>query len=836
MAAAEQCPMKQANIGGGGQRNRDWWPQDLRLNILRQHTPVTNPFGEEFSYSDAFKKLDYNGLKKDLHTLMTDSQPMWPADFGHYGGFFIRMAWHSAGTYRVYDGRGGGGQGQQRFAPLNSWPDNANLDKARRLLWPIKQKYGESISWADLFLLTGNVALESMGVKPFGFAGGRADTFEADESVYWGAEDTWFGNEARYSNGSEGLRGPGVLDGDIHKKDAKDIHSRDLEEPLGASNMGLIYVNPEGPDGIPDPVASGRDIRTTFGRMAMNDYETVALIAGGHAFGKTHGAGDPGNVGHEPEAAGVEQQGLGWQNQYGKGKGPDTITSGLEVIWTKTPTKWSNNYLEYMYKYDWEPMKSPAGANQWVAKDSEAFIPDPFDPNKKHRPTMLTTDIALRYDPAYDKVSRHFLEHPDELHDAFARAWFKLLHRDMGPRTRWMGPEIPSEVSIWEDPTPAVDHKLVDDSDVEKLKKDILATNVDISSLVFVAWASASTFRGTDKRGGANGARIRLAPQNRWKVNSPDQLHQVLSALEGVQKKFNSSASDGKKVSLADLIVLAGCAAIEKASGQKVPFKPGRTDATQEQTDAATFEHLEPFADGFRNYGSSTSRVRAEQMLVDKAHLLNLSAPEMVVLLGGMRVLNTNYDGSDRGIFTKRPGQLTNDFFLNLLDNNTTWTPTGSDKETFTGVNDKTGQKWNASRFDLIVGSHPELRAVSEVYGQSGAEERFKKDFIKTWHKVMMADRFDLSGAEPPSKARFFFLIFGLILFFDRALLAMGNILFLVGVTMLLGPQRTFLFFARKQKWRGSAAFWAGILLILLRWTLIGFAVECYGIFILFGE
>merc|ERR1712093_621824 len=653
MAAAEQCPMKQANVGGGGQRNRDWWPQDLRLNILRQHTPVTNPFGEEFSYSEAFKKLDYNGLKKDLHALMTDSQPMWPADFGHYGGFFIRMAWHSAGTYRVYDGRGGGGDGQQRFAPLNSWPDNANLDKARRLLWPIKQKYGESISWADLFLLTGNVALESMGVKPFGFAGGRADTFEADESVYWGAEDTWFGNEARYSNGSKGIEGHGVLDGDIHKKDSKDIHSRDLEEPLGASNMGLIYVNPEGPDGIPDPVASGRDIRTTFGRMAMNDYETVALIAGGHAFGKTHGAGDSANVGKEPEAAGLEQQGLGWSNQFGKGKGADTITSGLEVIWTKTPTKWSNHYLEYMYKYDWEPMKSPAGANQWVAKDSEAIIPDPYDPNKKHRPTMLTTDIALRYDPAYDKVSHHFLEHPDELHDAFARAWFKLL-----------------------------------------------------------------------------------------------------SALEGVQQKFNSSASGGKKVSLADLIVLAGCAAIEKASGQKVPFKPGRTDATQEQTDAATFEHLEPFADGFRNYGSSTSRVRAEQMLVDRAHLLGLSAPEMVVLLGGMRALNTNYDGSDRGIFTKRPGQLTNDFFMNLLDNNTTWTPTGSNKETFAGVNDKTGQKWTASRFDLIMGSHPELRAVSEVYGQSGAEERFKKDFIKTWHKVMMADRFDLSGAEPPSKAR----------------------------------------------------------------------------------
>merc|ERR1711881_721338 len=753
-----ECPAheasKRANIGGGGTRNRDWWPNDLKLNILRQHTAVTNPYNKDFNYAEEFKKLDYNALKKDLTALMTDSQDWWPADFGHYGGLFIRMAWHSAGTYRLFDGRGGGGQGQQRFAPLNSWPDNVSLDKARRLLWPIKQKYGNKISWADLFLLTGNVAIESMGGKTFGFAGGRADTFEADESVYWGGESTWLGNDVRYSDGNEGVARSGAVDGDQSKKAHTDIHSRDLEEPLAAAHMGLIYVNPEGPDGIPDPVASGRDIRTTFGRMAMNDYETVALIAGGHAFGKTHGAGDSANVGKEPEAAGLEQQGLGWQNQFGTGKGADTITSGLEVIWTKTPTKWSNHYLEYMYKYDWEPMKSPAGANQWVAKDSEAIIPDPFDPNKKHRPTMLTTDIALRYDPAYDKVSRHFLEHPDELHDAFARAWFKLLHRDMGPRTRWLGPEIPTEVSIWEDPTPAVDHKLVDDSDVEKLKKDILATNVDVSSLVFVAWASASTFRHTDKRGGANGARIRLAPQNRWKVNSPDQLHQVLSALEGVQQKFNSSASDGKKVSLADLIVLAGCAAIEKASGQKVPFKPGRTDATQEQTDTATFEHLEPFADGFRNYGSSTSRVRAEQMLVDRAHLLGLSAPEMVVLLGGMRALNTNYDGSDRGIFTKRPGQLTNDFFLNLLDNNTTWTPTGSDKETFTGVNDKTGQKWNASRFDLIVGSHPELRAVSEVYGQSGAEERFKKDFIKTWHKVMMADRFDLSGAEPPSKAR----------------------------------------------------------------------------------
>lgn len=724
------------------------------MNILRQNTSVTNPLGEEFSYPEAFKNLDYNGLKKDLHALMTDSQPWWPADFGHYGGLFIRMAWHSAGTYRVSDGRGGGGQGQQRFAPLNSWPDNVSLDKARRLLWPIKQKYGTSISWADLFLLTGNVALESMGVKTFGFAGGRADTFEADESVYWGAEDTWLGNEGRYSNGKEGIRGHGVVDGDQSQKDHKDIHSRDLEEPLAAAHMGLIYVNPEGPDGIPDPVASGRDIRTTFGRMAMNDYETVALIAGGHSFGKTHGAASPDNVGMEPEAAGLEQQGFGWDNKHGQGKGPDTITSGLEVIWTKTPTKWSNNYLEYLYKYEWEPMKSPGGANQWVAKNADEIIPDAYDQNKKHKPTMLTTDLALRFDAGYDKVCRQFLDNPGELHDAFARAWFKLLHRDMGPRTRWIGQEIPSEVLIWEDPVPAVDHKLVDDSDISQLKKDILATGQDVPSLISTAWASASTFRGSDKRGGANGARIRLAPQNRWAVNNPPQLKQVLSALEGVQEKFNGSASGGKKVSMADLIVLAGCAALEKASGQSVPFTPGRTDATEEQTDAQSFEHLEPHADGFRNYGQSTSRVRAEQMLVDKAHLLNLSAPEMVVLVGGMRALNANYDGSDRGIFTKRPGQLTNDFFLNLLDMNVTWSA-GADKETFKGVDRKTGEsKWTGSRFDLVLGSHPELRAVSEIYGMSGTEEKFKKDFIKTWNKVMMADRFDLSGAAAPSKAR----------------------------------------------------------------------------------
>merc|ERR1711939_518887 len=606
--------------------------------------------------------------------------------------------------------------------------------------------YGESISWADLFLLTGNVALESMGVKPFGFAGGRADTFEADESVYWGAEDTWFGNEARYSNGSKGIEGHGVLDGDIHKKDSKDIHSRDLEEPLGASNMGLIYVNPEGPDGIPDPVASGRDIRTTFGRMAMNDYETVALIAGGHAFGKTHGAGDSANVGKEPEAAGLEQQGLGWQNQFGKGKGADTITSGLEVIWTKTPTKWSNHYLEYMYKYDWEPMKSPAGANQWVAKDSEAIIPDPFDPNKKHRPTMLTTDIALRYDPAYDKVSRHFLEHPDELHDAFARAWFKLLHRDMGPRTRWLGPEIPSEASIWEDPVPTVNHPLVDEKDIAALKKEILGSGVHGTKLISTAWASASTFRGGDKRGGANGARIRLAPQKGWKVNNPSQLKEVLGALENVQKKFNGAASGGKKVSLADLIVLGGVAALEKASGASVPFTPGRTDASEEQTDAQSFEHLEPIADGFRNYGKSDSRVTTEKYLVDRANLLTLTAPELTVLVGGLRALNANYDGSSAGVFTKRPGQLTNDFFVNLLDMNTAWKTIDTDN--FEGVDRKTGEKkWTGTRADLVFGSHAELRAISEVYASSDAQEKFVKDFITAWDKVMNLDRFDLTTA-----------------------------------------------------------------------------------------
>ncbi len=686
---------------------------------------------------------------------MTDSQDWWPADFGHYGGLFIRMAWHSAGTYRVFDGRGGGGEGQQRFAPLNSWPDNVSLDKARRLLWPIKQKYGNKISWADLFLLTGNVAIESMGGKTFGFAGGRADTYEADESVYWGGETTWLGNDIRYAGGNEGVEGHGVVDGDQSKKNHSDIHTRELEEPLGASHMGLIYVNPEGPDGIPDPIASARDIRITFGRMAMNDEETVALIVGGHTFGKTHGAAPSDHVGKEPNAASIENQGLGWNNSYGSGKGPDTITSGLEVIWTKTPTKWSNLYLEYLFKYEWELTKSPAGANQWVAKDAEAIIPDAYDPNKKHKPTMLTSDLALRMDPAYEKISRRFLENEDQLIDAFARAWFKLLHRDMGPRTRWVGPEIPSEESIWEDPIPPVNHPLIDEKDISTLKKEILATGLAPSKFISTAWASASTFRGTDKRGGANGARIRLAPQKDWAVNNPSQLKEVLGALEEVQKKFNGNSSGGKKVSLADLIVLAGSAALEKASGVAVPFTPGRTDASQEQTDASSFEYLEPKVDGFRNYGKSTRRVKSEQFLVDRANLLTLTAPEMTVLVGGLRSLNANYDGSTHGVLTKRPGHLSNDFFVNLLDVNTTWKPTGGDAEVFEGVDRKTGsKKWSATRADLIFGSHPELRAISEVYGSADGEEKFTKDFVAAWDKVMNLDRFDLKYSTSTGRAR----------------------------------------------------------------------------------
>jgi len=724
--APTKCPIRLANTGGGGQKNRDWWPDELRLNILRQHNSQSDPLAGDFDYAQAFKSLDYDGLKKDIKALLTDSQDYWPADFGHYGGFFVRMAWHSAGTYRVQDGRGGGGGGQQRFAPLNSWPDNASLDKARRLLWPIKQKYGNKISWADLFLLTGNVALEDMGVKTFGFAGGRPDQWQADESMYWGGENTWLGN-------------------------SKDIHHRDLENPVAASHMGLIYVNPEGPDGVPDPVAAARDIRTTFGRMAMNDEETFALIAGGHAFGKTHGAASTDNIEDEPNAADLEHQGFGWNNKYKSGKGPDTITSGLEVIWTSTPTKWSNHYLEYMYKYEWEQVDSPAGAHQWQAKTDDLIVPDAYDPNKKHKPTMLTTDLALRFDPIYDKIARRFLEHPQELHDAFSRAWFKLLHRDMGPRSRWLGPEIPKEVSIWEDPVPAPEGPIINDSDVSQLKKAILGLGIDNSKLIRVAFASASTFRGGDKRGGANGARIRLEPQKDWEVNNPRELSEVLSALEKVQKDFNGS---NKKVSMADLIVLGGVAALEKASGASVPFTPGRTDATPEQTDVKSFEHLEPYADGFRNYGRGTDRVRTEHFLVDRANQLTLNVPETVVLLGGLRALNANWDGSSRGVLTKNPGKLTNEFFVTLLDPSVSWRPSDSSKETFEGENRKTGQKWTAGRPDLVLGSHPELRATSEVYGSSDAQDKFVKDFIAVWHKVMNLDRFDLQGSTQPQSAR----------------------------------------------------------------------------------
>ncbi|KAK4223432.1 PaCAT2 catalase-peroxidase encoded by the PaCat2 protein [Podospora fimiseda] len=740
-----ECPVHKANVAGGGTRNTDWWPAQLRLDILRQHTEASDPFHKDFDYAAAFKTLDYEGLKKDLRDLMTDSQEWWPADFGHYGGLFVRMAWHSAGTYRVFDGRGGGGQGQQRFAPLNSWPDNVSLDKARRLLWPIKQKYGNKVSWADLLLLTGNVALESMGFKTFGFAGGRPDTWEADQAAYWGGETTWLGNEVRYARGQEGIAGKGIVSGDESKKDHKDIHNRELESPLAAAHMGLIYVNPEGPDGVPDPVAAARDIRVTFGRMAMNDEETVALIAGGHTFGKTHGAGPADNVGKEPEAANIEQQGLGWSSKFGSGKGPDTITSGLEVIWTSQPTKWTNQFFEYLFKFEWELTKSPAGANQWVAKNTEPFIPDAFDPNKKHLPRMLTTDLALRFDPGFEKISRRFLENPDQFADAFGRAWFKLLHRDMGPRARWLGPEVPKEILLWEDAVPPVDHPLVDANDVAALKKEILATGVEPRKFILTAWASASTFRGSDKRGGANGARIRLAPQKDWEVNNPAVLSEVLKALESVQAKFNTSAAGGKKVALADLIVLAGVAAVEQASGTHVPFTPGRTDASQEQTDVHSFEHLEPVTDGFRNYSTGTDRVKTEQLLVDRAQLLNLTAPELTVLIGGLRALGANYDLSDRGVLTSTPGKLTNEFFVNLLDTNTSWKATDGQGEFFEGVDRKSGQKkWTATRSDLIFGSHSELRAIAEVYGQADGADKFVKDFIAAWDKVMNLDRFDL--------------------------------------------------------------------------------------------
>lgn len=739
------------NTGGGGTRNRDWWPNQLKLSILRQHSSKSNPLGEDFNYAEAFKSLDLNAVKQDLTTLMTDSQDWWPADFGHYGPLFIRMAWHSAGTYRIGDGRGGAGSGLQRFAPLNSWPDNVSLDKARRLLWPIKQKYGRKISWADLIILTGNVALESMGFKTLGFAGGREDAWESDESVYWGAETTWLGGDLRYGHGSPGVdEAHGVLPSD---DDADgDIHSRDLEEPLAAVQMGLIYVNPEGPDGNPDPLIAAKDIRDTFGRMAMDDEETIALIAGGHTFGKTHGAAPATHVGKEPESAGLEMQGLGWHNSFGSGKGTDTITSGLEVIWTKTPTQWDNNFFENLFGFEWELSKSPAGAHQWVAKNAENIIPDAFDGSKKHLPTMLTTDISLRVDPAYEKISRHFLENPDAFADAFARAWFKLTHRDMGPKSRYLGPEVPSEELIWQDPVPAVDHPLVDDQDMADLKAKVLASGLSVSELVTTAWSSASTFRGSDKRGGANGARIRLAPQKDWEANNPDQLQKVLSALEKIQQEFNLAQNgNNKKISLADLIVLAGCAGVEKVAkdaGQQiiVPFMPGRTDATQDMTEIESMDYLKPIADGFRNYQVANIPVSPEELLIDKAQLLNLTAPEMTILIGGMRVLNTNQDRSDLGVFTNRPGQLTNDFFINLLDMRTEWKPVSADNSVFEGKDRSTGQaKWKGSRIDLLFGSNAELRAVAELYGSEDASDLFVMDFVKAWDKVMNLDRFDLA-------------------------------------------------------------------------------------------
>ncbi len=727
-----KCPfhggaLKQS--AGSGTRNRDWWPNQLKLNILRQHSSLSNPMGEAFNYAGEFKSLDLDAVKKDIYDLMTTSQDWWPADYGHYGPFFIRMAWHSAGTYRIHDGRGGGGAGTQRFAPLNSWPDNANLDKARLLLWPIKKKYGKKLSWADLMILAGNCALESMGFKTFGFAGGREDVWEPEEDIYWGAEKEWLGDK-RYTGDHE------------------------LENPLAAVQMGLIYVNPEGPNGNPDPLAAALDIRETFGRMAMNDEETVALIAGGHTFGKTHGAADPGKyVGTEPAAACIEEQGLGWKNTFGKGNAEDTITSGLEGAWTTTPTKWSNNFFWNLFGYEWELTKSPAGAQQWIPKHGmgAGTVPDAHDPSKRHTPVMLTTDLALRFDPAYEKISRRFFENPDQFAEAFARAWFKLTHRDMGPRARYLGKEVPAEELIWQDPIPAVTHKLIDDNDITVLKSKIHASGLTVSQMVSVAWASASTFRGSDKRGGANGARIRLAPQKHWEVNNPDQLAKVLDTLGSIQKEFNSTPGDGKKISLADLIVLAGCAGIEKAVKNAgytvtVPFTPGRTDASQEQTDVESFAVLEPVADGFRNYLKGSTTATAEEMLVDKAQLLTLTAPEMTVLVGGMRMLNTNFDQSQHGVFTKHPEILTNDFFVHLLDFSTTWKATSESQQVFEGRDRKTGElKWAGTRADLIFGSNSELRAIAEVYGCEDAKEKFVKDFVAAWNKVMNLDRFELA-------------------------------------------------------------------------------------------
>jgi len=712
-------------IAGGGTSIRDWWPNQLNLNILHQHSSKSNPMGEEFNYAEEFKKLDLEALKKDLYALMTDSQDWWPADYGHYGGLFIRMAWHSAGTYRMGDGRGGGGSGNQRFAPLNSWPDNVNLDKARRLLWPIKQKYGSKISWADLMILTGNCALESMGFKTFGFAGGREDVWEPEEDIYWGAEDEWLATS--------------------DKPKSRYTGDRDLENPLAAVQMGLIYVNPEGPDGNPDPVASGHDVRETFARMAMNDEETVALVAGGHTFGKCHGAGDAALVGPEPEAAPIEEQGLGWKSSFGSGKGDDTISSGIEGAWKPNPTKWDMGYLKVLFKYEWELVKSPAGAHQWLAKDvdEEDMVVDAHDPSKKHRPMMTTADLSLKFDPIYEPIARRYQQNPEEFADAFARAWFKLTHRDMGPRSRYLGPEVPAEELIWQDPVPEVDHELIDEKDIADLKGKILASGLSVSQLVSTAWASASTFRGSDKRGGANGARIRLAPQKDWAVNQPAQLKTVLQTLEGIQKEFNSAQSGGKMVSLADLIVLGGCAGVEQAAKNAghdvtVLFTPGRTDASQEQTDVKAFAVLEPAADGFRNYLKTKYSVSAEELLVDRAQLLTLTAPEMTALIGGMRVLNTNFGQSQYGVFTKRPETLTNDFFVNLLDMGTVWNATSKDEDLFEGHDRATGElKWTGTRVDLIFGSNSQLRALAEVYGCEDSQEKFMHDFVAVWNKVM---------------------------------------------------------------------------------------------------
>jgi len=726
MADESKCPVP--HIASGGTSNRDWWPNQLNLHILHQHSSKSNPLGDDFNYAEEFKKLDLQAVKDELYALMTDSQDWWPADYGHYGGLFIRMAWHSAGTYRMGDGRGGGGTGNQRFAPLNSWPDNVNLDKARRLLWPIKQKYGNQISWADLMILAGNCALESMGFKTFGFAGGRQDIWEPEEDIYWGSESEWLGDK-RYSG------------------------DRDLENPLAAVQMGLIYVNPEGPNGNPDPVASGIDVRETFARMAMNDEETVALVAGGHTFGKSHGAGDPAMVGPEPEAAGLEEMGLGWKSSYGSGMAGDTIGGGPEGAWKPNPTQWDMGYLKVLFKYEWELVKSPAGAHQWYAKDvdDEDMVVDAFDPSKKHPPMMTTADLSLRFDPIYEPIARHYLDHPDEFADAFARAWFKLTHRDMGPRSRYLGPEVPQEELIWQDPIPAVDHELIDEKDIADLKGKILASGLSVSELVSTAWASASTFRGSDMRGGANGARIRLAPQKYWEVNQPKQLAKVLKTLEGIQKEFNSAQSGGKKVSLADIIVLGGAAGIEKAAengGHKitVPFTPGRMDATQEQTDVDSFAVLEPAADGFRNYQRAKFAVTAEELLIDKAQLLTLTAPEMTVLVGGMRVLNTDFGGTHYGVFTDRPGALTNDFFVNLLDMGTEWKATSEEKDMYEGRDRATGKaKWTGTRVDLVFGSNSQLRALAEVYAQDDSQKKFVDDFVAAWNKVMNADRFDLA-------------------------------------------------------------------------------------------